>query len=181
MTNANRLYEFSILLCIVFLITGCAHVISSELRGQSRKDLTFLAVLQNPEAFNGATVIWGGSIIDTVNHDGYTAIKVLQTPLDSLERPESEEQSRGRFIVEIPGYVDPEVYKNGRTITVAGEIAGKDVQPLGETQYAYPVIKAKEIHLWKVPPYYPYYDYRGWYGYPFPGPYYHHYPFFHYH
>jgi outer membrane lipoprotein len=174
MKSVNRSGGLLLLVWAAFLITGCAHVVSSELRQQSRTDLAFSTVLQNPEAYKGATVIWGGSIIETVNHDDYTAVKVLQTPLDSYERPEGEEDSRGRFIVEISGYVDPEVYKNGKMVVVAGEIVGKTVQPLGETQYAYPLIKAKEIHLLKKAPDYPhpYYDYWGWYGYPYYRPYY---------
>jgi outer membrane lipoprotein len=42
--------------------------------------------------------------------------------------------------------------KEGREITVAGEIAGREALPLAGIQYTYPVILAKEIHLWENRP-----------------------------
>ncbi|MCK4389520.1 MAG: Slp family lipoprotein [Desulfobacterales bacterium] len=56
-------------------------------------------------------------------------------------------------------------------VTIAGEIQGKKIQRLGEIDYTYPLISAKEIHLW--PPKkeervfyypYPYWHYPWWYG-----------------
>ena len=66
-------------------ITGCAHVISSEMREKVRKDLTFSAVLANPEAYEGETIVWGGKVIDTLNEEGLTLIKILQIPIDFRE------------------------------------------------------------------------------------------------
>lgn len=154
----------------LFVISGCAHTISPEMRQRARKDLTFPQVLQSPTAYVGFTVIWGGLIIETLNRSDGTAITVLETPLDYQEMPRDEESSRGRFIARISGYLDPEVYRKGRKITLAGDIIGKESKPLGEIQYTYPVVQVRELHLWRerIVEYYPYPYYWYWYG----GPYY---------
>jgi outer membrane lipoprotein len=161
---------------------GCTGVISSEMRHQSREDLTFPMVLQNPTAYIGETVILGGVIIQTINRQEGTEIVVLETPLDYQEMPRDAEYSRGRFIGRVSGYLDPEVYKQGKKITLAGEIIGKETRPLGQIQYAYPLIQIRELHLWtevvRYSPYGPYY--WGWYWYPpsYFWPYYRfHYPY----
>ncbi len=58
----------------------------------------FAGVLPNPGAFMGEAVIWGGRIIGTVNHEGYTTIKILQMALDSYGRPQGDNTSMGRFM-----------------------------------------------------------------------------------
>lgn len=170
--NEKRWLGSVILISLLFWLEGCAHVISSEVRAKERKDLSFASVLAVPEAYQGATVIWGGKVIDTLNEEGLTLIKILQIPLDFSGMPEDEETSQGRFMAEIQGYADPEVYRKGKMITLAGEIIGRRVEPLGDIEYVYPLVRVKELHLWKqypVPygPYSPPY-WRFWFGYPYP-------------
>jgi len=163
----------------LFVISGCAYPISKELRQEASKELTFSTVLQNPTAYIGSIVIWGGKIIETQNVAGGSEIIVLETPLDYQEMPEAEKYSQGRFVAKSSTFLDPEVYKKGKRITVAGEIIGKETKPLGKTEYTYPVVMIKQVHLWRKarvypypPPYYygPYYGPYDWYG-PY-GPYY---------
>jgi outer membrane lipoprotein len=58
---------------------------------------------------------------------------------------------------------------------MAGEIEGKRVLPLGDIDYAYPLISVKEIHLWPpksreqiytYPSPYPYWYYPWWWYHP---------------
>lgn len=163
-----------ICLLLVFILSGCAHAVSYEMRQRVKRGLSFSDVLRNPEAHAGQTVMWGGKIIEVRNREGTTVIKILQTPLDSYGVPMDEEYSQGRFLAMASGYVDAEVYRQGRMVTVAGEIAGKDVEPIGEMKYTYPVVQAREMRLWKDPPEYgsryrPYW-YWDWYGYPYSYP-----------
>jgi outer membrane lipoprotein len=146
------------------LISGCAYPISKELRQEANKELTFLTVLQNPTAYVGSIVIWGGKIIETDNIAGGSEILVLEIPLDYQEMPESERYSRGRFIAKSPTFLDPEIYEKGRKITIAGEIIGKETEPLGKTKYTYPLILIKQIHLWRKIRLYPYSPPYYWYG-----------------
>ena len=163
--------KFLIILWSVGLIVSCAPL-SKEIMRQVDESLTYQVVQQDPQQYAGKTVLWGGVIIETINKMGETVMVVRQTDLDIEKRPKDLDRSAGRFLVKSAGFLDPEIYKEGREITVGGEVAGKEVLPLGDTQYSYPVVIAKEIHLWEkrqlVRPYDPYWwDYPyGWYGYP---------------
>ena len=166
------------------LIFSCVPL-SKEVMQQVDESLTYQAVQRNPQDFLGKTVLWGGVIVKTTNRQEETVLEVRQSELDIEKRPKNLDSSAGRFIVRQAGFLDPVIYKEGREITIAGEIAGKEALPLGGLQYAYPVILAKEIHLWeKIDPQsypYPYWDYPpfwGPYGYPYGYPYWRHrYPY----
>ena len=157
----SSFFIFGVLL--FFLLQGCLPI-SKELRAQADQTVTFQPVFQNPDAYKGKIIIWGGEVVETINQkDGTTLIIVLQRPLDWTEEPVSR-SSEGRFIILVEGYVDPYVFRRGRRITVAGEILGKKVMRLGELEYPYPLLLSKQIYLWGEYYYSPY-------------PYYWHYPY----
>ena len=159
---------------LFILLTGCAPVISQNLRTQADLTLTFEQVFQNPEAYKGKFVIWGGEIIETVNQKDKTSlIEVLERPLNRREEPNRMGRSPGRFLVRAEGYLDPYIFRRGRGITVAGKMMGEKTRPLGEMEYRYPLLLSKQIYLWGSryyyyypPPYYSYYPW-GWWGYPY--------------
>jgi outer membrane lipoprotein len=166
--------EFSRLVVSVLVlsvVSACAYPISQQYREEARPDLTFSMVFKNPDAYIGSIVIWGGKIIETHNRPGETEITVLETPLGYGEKPEAAEFSRGRFIVRTLTFLDPAIYRAGRRITVAGEVIGKEAKPLGETKYTYPLLKAKEIHLWRREIVYVYPRDYYWWGWGWYGPY----------
>ncbi len=138
--------RFFLLLLITFL-SGCAHVISGELREKASGEPPPSVLLKDPDTYKGRIVILGGVIVNSMNTKEGTYIEVLQKPLDSRGRPEDTDVSHGRFIIFHEGYLDTAVYSQGRTITVAGEVIGKKIHPLGEIQYPYLLVKDEEIHL----------------------------------
>jgi outer membrane lipoprotein len=119
------------------------------MRDQADKGVTHEALFQNPDEFAGRIVILGGFIVDTEIKDEGSYIEVVQNPLDSTGRPEDRDISSGRFLVFVEGHIDTAIYSAGREITVAGEVLGRKVLPLGEAQYPYLLIKGKELHLIK--------------------------------
>ena len=151
--------------CFAGVIVSCAPL-SIEIMRQVDESLTYQVVQQDPQRYAGKTVLWGGVIIETINKMDVTVMKVRETELDFEKRPQHLDRSAGRFIVRSAGFLDPAIYKEGREITVAGEVAGKETLPLGDALYSYPVILAKEIHLWeKRRPYDPYWwDYPYWWN-----------------
>jgi outer membrane lipoprotein len=158
---------------LVATLTGCVSYPVSEPLRKAARPVTPGQVSQDPEAYKGAIVIWGGRIINTVNDTNGGAIYVLDLPLTSDERPEANAVGRGRFLVRTGGFADPEVYRRGTLVTVAGEVTGTESEPLQTTRYTYPVISLREIHFWHVvrreyyyyyyPGWGPYYPYPGWY------------------
>ena len=170
----SRLQCF-LLFSLIFLLSGCAHVISKDLRTNADASLTFSQVHQNPNTYKGKSVVWGGEIIETVNQkDGTTQIELFQRPLGWREEPKEALASEGRFLILVEKYLDPYLFRRGRKITVAGEILGEKIKPLGEMDYRYPLLLSKQINLWEEYYYrpYPYYYYPWWYydpwwGYPY--------------
>jgi outer membrane lipoprotein len=131
------------------LLSGCAPI-SKELRTKTDQTLTFQQIFDNPEAYQGKMVIWGGEIIRTLNQkDKTTLIEVLQRPLGWREEPKRTDASGGRFLILAEGFLDPHLYRRGRAITVAGEILGEKMRFLGEIEYRYPLLLSKQIHLWR--------------------------------
>lgn len=161
-----------IVLLLAGLMASCAPL-SRQVMSQVDETLTYQVVQKDPDRYVGKTVLWGGVITDITNKQNETDLKVRQAELDIEKRPKNLDRSVGRFIVQYPGFLDPAIYQAGRQITVAGKVVGKEILPLEGIQYSYPVILAKEIHLWEkllpVRPFYPYYwdPFWGPYGYPY--------------
>ena len=165
---------FLILFCIPFF-TGCFNVISKDLRQQIDPAITVKQVFDNPDAFKGKMILWGGEIIQTMNQkDGTTLIEVFQTPLGWRGEPKDTKESvlsEGRFLILIPTYVDSYLYRKGRKITVSGEIQGEMTKTLDEMSYRYPVISCKQMYLWEEyrseHPTSSSYYYDPWWNYPY--------------
>jgi outer membrane lipoprotein len=173
MEKMKNWFRSFLLLFLTVLLAGCAHVISKDLRSKADPSLTFREVFQNPNAYQGKTVLWGGEIIKTINQkDGTTLIEIFQLPLSRRGEPNETHPSEGRFLILTEKYLDPYLFKGGRKITVAGDILGERISPLGEMDYRYPLLSSKQIYLWREyyyypsPYYYPYY-YDPWWGYPY--------------
>lgn len=139
---------------LILLMAGCAPVISQEVLRDVDKDLPFQAIQRNPESFKGKMILFGGKIIETIPLQDKTQMMVLQFPLDFRNKPSINAASEGRFIVDAQGFLDPVVYSPGRQVTVAGIVDGKEVLPLGEINYTYPVIVSRELFLWPFDDYY---------------------------
>jgi outer membrane lipoprotein len=166
-----RLVRIGLLMLAMAMLAGCAHVISKDLRQRAEPAVAFDQVFNNPEAFKGKWVVWGGEIVQTINQkDGTTLVEVFQRPLTWREEPVETLASGGRFLVQSEKVLDPYVFRRGRKITVAGEIQGGRQRPLGEMDYRYPALLSRQIHLWPeyvyaYAPYpYPYYYDPWWYG-----------------
>lgn len=160
------------LFSLMLLLSGCAHVISKDLREKTNPSITFRQVYQNPNAYKNQSVLWGGEIIETINQkDETTLIEVLQRPLGWRGEPKETDASEGRFLILVEKYLDPYVFQKGRKITVAGEILGEEIKPLGEMDYRYPFLLSDQTYLWQRYPYYPvlphYYYYDPWWVYPY--------------
>ena len=169
--------NLSILVFLSLMIfSACAPIIPQELKRSIREKITIHEVVKNPDAYKGKMVLWGGEVLRTVNKKEGTMIEILQLPLDRSDRPKDVDASEGRFLVLHPDYLDGAIYRQGREITVVGEVQGVKILPLGEIEYIYPFLKAKKIHLWELRPEtikvyhkYPLYPYwrTYWWGYPY--------------
>jgi outer membrane lipoprotein len=171
---ARRLLFISL---IIAFISGCAPVISKQIREQVSPQITFRDVLRDPDAYRNQMVIWSGVIVKSENTKEGTLIEVLQKATDSRGKPLDVDKSGGRFLALHSEYLDTAIYSKGREVTIAGKVLEKRVLPLGEIEYAYPLALIKEVYLWKPVsedrwghPYWWYYPH--WWRYPYWHPYY---------
>lgn len=154
-------------------VTGCAPVLSKQLRQKAEPPIPFEELLQSSYAYEGRVIILGGYILKTANDPNGSLLTILQAPLDSRNKPRSPDLTKGRFLVWTRKFLDPEIYSKDRAVTVGGKVTGARQGSLGNRIYVYPVVEAQEIYLWSerykyARPYYPYfYDpwYDPWYPY----------------
>ena len=170
-----RSLSYRLLIIVLLIFSASCAVISQQLREKALPDMPFSELIKNADQYVGRTVILGGYIIETQNKPNQTLIKVLQTPLTFGEEPEQKDKSQGRFIVVHEGFLDPEVYKKDRVITVAGTIMGLESQDIGMCPYSCLKIKSEQIYLWPEYNYNYYYPYPYYYDYPYFSPPYRHY------
>ncbi len=141
--------RMAIMIAALPWVTSCAPAIPKESLRQVDPDITFQALVKNPDAYRGKVVLLGGQIMNTTLSEGATWVEVLQRPLDWRQRPKDTDESYGRFLVRFPGFQDPAIYSPGKKITVLGEVAGKKSMPLGNIEYLYPELIPREQYLWK--------------------------------
>ncbi len=147
-TNLCSTHFLLVWLIAALLIAGCSPVISQGVLKQVDKAVHFEQLLKDPDAYRGRIVLLGGEIIETRNLPESTMIFLLQRPLGPRDEPDINGESKGRFIVAVPGFLDPAIYRPGRKVTVAGAVEGRETYPLGEIRYTYPVISKRELYLW---------------------------------
>jgi outer membrane lipoprotein len=175
-----------VFVCFFWLIAGCAGVPPVMQEGAlPRMSLTDL--IANVAGYRGQTAVMGGFVLEVENQPGQTRLVALQVPIDSGQRPGSRDLSGGRLILTYDGFIDPEVYKKGRGITVRGEILGGAAND-PEVFYPYLRIQVREIHLWpeeklsdpEYDPFYPWYRHYPYGRHPYWYYPYYYYPYYRY-
>ncbi len=138
-------------LMMLILSGGCAtSPIPAELNHQPVRPIQLTAVQQYPTAFIGQAVRWGGQILRITNHPHQSEIELLAYPLDQLGYPQINRAGLGRFIANISGFIDPNLYDAERLFTVVGTISATQMGKIGDYDYRYPVINVAKHHLWPV-------------------------------
>ena len=132
---------------LLLLLSGCARGPTYERYGADGT-LTPKSVAAAPQMATGKQVLWGGVIMQTVNLKDRTQIEVLAYPLDSDQRPQRDREPLGRFLLEKTGFLEPASYAEGRLITTVGKVAGTRAGQIDASDYRYPVIAARQLHLW---------------------------------
>ena len=178
----------SAILIFFFLLTACASNIPVEI-SQFENSATINAVRNDIDRYLGQYIRWGGIITKVENNASDSWIEVVGKNLNNYGRPGSSDNSLGRFLVRIDGFVDPSIYKTDRKITVYGVVENRVVRQIDEYPYTYPLIKAEKHYLWREYTDYPYPYYahhRYYHPYYFYHPYYYHryrfgHPYWHHH
>lgn len=141
-----------VLLCLLlsfWTIASCGpRVIPEDLERKIDKGIQFEEVKKDPEAYKGRRMLVGGEIIEVRNLKDKTEIEVLQKPLGRDRAPLSVDESRGRFFLIHPSFLDPSVFGSGRRLTAVALVEGQRTERIGEAEMVYPVLQSEHIHLW---------------------------------
>lgn len=138
-----------VVLSLSVVVSACVHI-PETVRVDESVDLTnFTDVRNNETAHVGAQARWGGVIAKIENNAKSTMLEVVHFQLSSSTRPQQKDKTQGRFKVYYQGFLDPVIYKEGRSITAVGTVAEKEAGKIGEHEYNYPVLKSQNVHLWK--------------------------------
>jgi outer membrane lipoprotein len=138
--------RFCVLL-VALLLNACASAPAFNAGGVDRS-LTPRDVATSPQPATGKRVQWGGIILSTTHLKDSTQVEVLAYPLDTDARPQTDSNPLGRFILEQAGHLEPATYAEGRRITAVGAVTGTRAGQVGDSDYNYPVIRARQLHLW---------------------------------
>ncbi len=134
------------------LLAACASLVPLEIREAPPGDPGLEEVLGSTADFVSQRVRWGGVILETENRENTTRVILLARPLHRGGKPQSTDESAGRFIAAVPLFLDPEVYSGDRKMTVTGTVLGSETRDVGDFPYTHPVIRVESHYLWPVEP-----------------------------
>lgn len=159
----KHLFYFSIL-----MLSACSSVpivISDPPVG----DVQLEHVLSDFDNYIGKTVRWGGKVIKVNNDEQSSTVQMLQFPVNSFGRPKTSKPSQGRFLTRVSEFLDPEIYKEGTSVTFVGKVESMESVQVDKKSIQLPVIGIHESHIWsdryKEPTFiYIGHPYGGYYG-----------------
>jgi len=169
--NIVMLQKVLIFISGLIVLTGC-NTVPQPISGEYN-NLTVGAARSESQPVK---VRWGGVIAKVSNQDDQSTIEIVAKPLNRSARPEDVDATGGRFLAVVPEFIDPVIYKQGREITVVGELSKSIEGKVGEMKYVYPVVVVSGHYLWKERPQYQEVHYYGPSYWPVIPYHYYHYP-----
>lgn len=142
-----RMQRFLAIGVLITLVLGCAHVVPEEVRKTVDQSVNIKVLFKEPGTYSGKTVMLGGEILQVKNTKKGTFVEVLQRDLSTDGRPILDAPTMGRFMVLSKEFLDPEVFKKGKLLTVVGQVKGTISGTIGEVEYKYPLIEATHLYL----------------------------------
>lgn len=140
----------SILIVSFALLMSACSTVPENLRVPEGTELTnFDIAKKQPTLVKGQQARWGGIIAGVENKADSSIVEIVHFDLKDSTRPKQEDKTQGRFKVVFKGLLDPMIYQQGRSVTALGLIAEQQNGKIGEFEYAFPVLRDAQIHLWK--------------------------------
>ncbi len=118
------------------------------------RTVSFRDVLTSPEFHKGRVLVVGGEVLKAKRLRDSTQVELLQLPLENGEEPTFDrQQSQGRFLALQQEFLDPATLIEGTRVTVVGEVSGAKIDRLDDTEYRYPTLIVKHLHIWPIESY----------------------------
>ena len=133
-----------------FLVLTACSTLPGKLQTAEGESLALFVQTDSQYQINlGKQARWGGVIADVTNLKDQTMLEIVYFPLANSGRPKVKNETEGRFRAFYDGFLDPMVYKKGKSVTVLGRLQEKVTGTIGEHEYQYPVLAVTYAHLWK--------------------------------
>lgn len=149
----KKFYSLSLIMVSAFLTSSCSTLTSGIdgahglLAGSSIDGPEIEEVLRDGPK-DGSRVRWGGRIARVENNRDHSLIEIVEQPLGAHGRPHKANESGGRFIARIEGFVDPVIYAPECLITVTGTLGKTIPGQIGNYYYRFPLVEISEHKLW---------------------------------
>ncbi len=145
-----------VLIIVFSACAGCASgsgVVPEALDAQVDKSLSFVHLAASPDSYQSKLVLVGGEVLKTKRLAEGTQLEILQLPLDEDQQPVvRRSESQGRFLAMDPSGRDPATIEDGTRVTVVGEVTGATLGRLDDSEYRYPTLMVKHLHVWEDRP-----------------------------
>jgi len=136
--NQHRLLALASITLFASWLSGCV----SAQPVPSSPDSIVSAILPSDVQSSdttGSIVRWGGTIASIENTaDGLSVLEIVSRPLHGGGRPIHNDRSAGRFMAETAEFLDPEIVKPGRDMTLVGTVTDVRNGKIGEADYRFP-------------------------------------------
>lgn len=130
-------------------LTGCSSFPTAIAVPEPEQLPAFVSIQGDTGHYQGQTVVLGGAIVSVTNEANRSVVEVLQLPLYGSGRPHGDtDKSAGRFRVSFDQFLDPQVYSNGRMLTVRGTVSGSEEGSIGEYPYRFITLRGNGLYLW---------------------------------
>ncbi len=164
---------------IILSLSSCASRMPVKIQGEFTHAPDAAQVHIQPDKFLSQRVRWGGKILNIENKQNTSRLTIVTFPLNSYGRPKKSNQSLGRFIAVVDKFLEPELYKKDREVTVTGSLKKSETLKVGEFSYSHPVVQVDNHHLWQIEQttssnYMHHWWHDSWYNPYYPWPYPHH-------
>lgn len=142
----HRFHRALVLVLLCGVLAACATPAFKDVRNPVA--IVPSDVQQSADRYAGSEVIWGGRIIAVENRELTTEVEIIGFPLDRDQQPVPDASTVGRFIIVLPGFVEPLDYPAGRHLSVNGIVSGVRLGHVDEHAYLYPMLRAREVNVW---------------------------------
>jgi outer membrane lipoprotein len=135
--------------CIVWVSLAACSSLPAELSVDNES--TVITHYQGlVQSHSGQTVRLGGVIASVTNYPHRTRLVLVNIPIGKDGKPLLKYEPKGRYLVDVEGFLDPMTFSKGRLITVLGTAQPAEKNRVGDYQLRIPVIQASAYHLWRL-------------------------------
>lgn len=140
--------KLGLVVSVAALISGCNSMPDRLAVPEQVSLLPFSDTVEVKSVVEGQQARWGGRIAQIENRSDSTVLEIVHFSLNGSGRPIESDKTLGRFRVYVDGFIDPDIYKPGRLVTVLGHVGEREQGRIGSYRFQVVTLLSKEVYLW---------------------------------